>query len=154
MPRSVSTLWSKKKRRFLSPYHFTNEISAARRWINIIRKGQSGPLRWCNVAPGPGDGWPSALRPYLHTVTSAVAAISGTWEVKAEGCKGGRPAWGFIIRAVYLCSCVCSCECVHVFVRLLRQMLRSPPSTRSNVSVCLSGRLIAGRNTLDVIKTN
>lgn len=38
---SVSTLW-KKNEQFVSPHHFTNEISAVRRWINIIRKARVG----------------------------------------------------------------------------------------------------------------
>lgn len=31
-----------QKKQFVSPYHFTNEISAVRRWINIIRKARVG----------------------------------------------------------------------------------------------------------------
>lgn len=38
---SVSTPWTKNEQ-FVSPHHFTNEISAARRWINIIRKARVG----------------------------------------------------------------------------------------------------------------
>lgn len=32
----------KKNEQFVSPHHFTNEISAVRRWINIIRKARVG----------------------------------------------------------------------------------------------------------------
>lgn len=39
---SVSTLWGEKNEQFVSPHHFTNEISAVRRWINIIRKARVG----------------------------------------------------------------------------------------------------------------
>lgn len=38
---SVSTLWTKNEQ-FVSPHHFTNEISAVRRGINIIRKARVG----------------------------------------------------------------------------------------------------------------
>lgn len=38
---SVSALWTKNGQ-FVSPRHFINEISAVRRWINIIRKARVG----------------------------------------------------------------------------------------------------------------